>query len=120
MADRNSTGWVNDMTGGPRIEGKLEIAASATGIFIGGDPKGLRSLAELLAWIADVDQDSLSQMPDGERFHIHLYPAEAQGFGTLTHSSEDTELCRLDAKGTGDLPRHLNERQPPRRSLKNE
>jgi len=120
MADRSSTGWVNDVRGSPRIEGKLEIATSDTGIFIGGDPKGLRSLAELLAWVANVDQGCLSHMPDGERFHVHLYPEDAQGFGTLTCFSEETELCRLDAKGTGDLPRHLDERQPPRRSLKEE
>jgi len=107
------SGWVNDMSGSPQIKGTLEISTTDVGVFIGGDPDGLRSLAELTTWLADVDQDSLPRMPDGERFHVHLYPRGAEGFGALTRSSEETEVCRLDAKGTGNLPHHLE--QPPGR-----
>jgi hypothetical protein len=54
--------------------------------------------------VADVDQNTLTRMPDGERFHVHLYARDAEGFDSLTRFSEETEVCRLDAKGTGDLP----------------
>ena len=45
------------------IEGTLEISKNraGAGVFIGGDPKGLRSLAKILIWLADVDQESHSQ-----------------------------------------------------------
>ena len=72
MAKRGGGTWVNDMRGHPRIEGSLEISRSRYGVFVGGEPAALRSLAELLNWIADVDQDSLPLQPDGERFHVHL------------------------------------------------
>jgi len=67
---------------------------------------GLRSLAELLTWLADVDQASLSAQPDGERCHVHLHATDAEGFNSLTRFSSETEVCRLDAKGTGDFPDH--------------
>ena len=104
MTDDSSSDWVNDMTGSPRIAGNREISTLPNGIFIGGDPDGLRSLPKLLMWLSNVDQESLSSQPDGERFHVHLYAGDAEGFGSLTRFSEDTELCRLDAKGTGEFP----------------
>jgi hypothetical protein len=104
MDDHDGVGWVNDMTGSPKIEGRLEISRCRTGIFIGGDPDALRSLARLLLWLARVDQESLSTQPDGERCHVHLHARDAEGFNSLTAFSEETELCRLDAKGTGDFP----------------
>ncbi len=65
MAKRGTSSWVNDMTGHPRIEGNLEISRNRIGVFVGGDPAALRSLAELLIWIANVDQASLPLQPDG-------------------------------------------------------
>src|SRR5689334_18222115 len=104
MATRS--GWVNDMTSSPRIEGRLEISKSRDGILIAGDPTGLHSLAKLVAWLADVNQETKEGIPIGERCHVHLYPRDKpSGFGdTLTHFSENTEICRLDAKGTGQFP----------------
>jgi hypothetical protein len=88
-----------------RIIGTLEISKNRHGILIIGDPKGLRSLAKLLVWLADVDQETHPNMPDGDREHVHLHPAVKKGpFAHLTQFSTLTELCRLDAKGTGDLP----------------
>jgi hypothetical protein len=87
----------------PRIKGNLEISKSRCGVFIGGDPQGLRSLAKLLNWLADVDQESHPTMPDGEREHIPLYPNAP--YEQLTRYSVATELCRLDAKGTGEFPK---------------
>lgn len=105
MSDRTRIGWVNDTTGSPRIEGNLEISRRGTGVFIGGDPDALRSLAKLLIWLANVDQESLDAQPDGERCHVHLHARDAEGFNSLTPFSTETELCRLDAKGTGEFPK---------------
>jgi hypothetical protein len=84
------------------IKGLLEISKSRQGVFIGGDPNGLRSLAKMLNWLADADQESHPTMPDGEREHIHLCVGPT--YDELTLFSVNTELCRLDAKGTGELP----------------
>jgi len=92
------------MIGRPRIEGSLEISKSRNSIFIGGDPIALRSLAKLLIWLADVDQGSLSSQPSGERCHVHLHASGPEGFNSLTPFSSETEVCRLDAKGTGEFP----------------
>lgn len=54
----------------PGVDGIVEISRIDDGIFIGGHPEGLRSLAGLLIWLADVDQDQMSTMPDGEGCHI--------------------------------------------------
>lgn len=89
----------------PGIEGNLEISKNRTGVFIGGDPDGLRSLAQLLVWLANVDQETYPTMPDGAWCHVHLHandPVEA--FNSLTPVSTQAILSRLDAKGTGDFP----------------
>jgi hypothetical protein len=104
VAKCKGIGWVNDMTGSPRIEGNLEISKNRDGIFIGGDPDAFRSLAGLLIWMASVDQESLAGQPDGTRFHVHLHTRDAVGFNSLTPFSCETELRRLDAKGTGEFP----------------
>jgi hypothetical protein len=96
--------WVNSALDSPRIEGTLEISKSREGIFIGGDPRALRSLAQLLIWIANVDQEQIPTQPDGSRFHVHLHANDAAGFNSLTRFSAETQICRLDAKGTGAFP----------------
>ena len=101
--DTTST-WVNDTSDRPPIEGTLEISTTGDRIFIGGDPDALHSLARLLIWLANVDQESLSHQPDGERCHVHLHARDADGFNSLTRFSSETELCRLDAKGTRKFP----------------
>lgn len=87
-----------------RIVGNLEISKDRTQIFIGGDPKGLRSLAKILIWLANINQELHPNMPDGEREHVHLYTAKLSPNNCLTQFSITTELCRLDAKGTGVFP----------------
>jgi hypothetical protein len=104
MVKRVLKPWVNDMTPSPKISGNLEISKFPTGIFIGGDPEALRSFAKLLTWLADVDQESLAAMPKEERYHVHLHANGPKAFACLTRFSEETELCRLDAKGTGAFP----------------
>ena len=78
----------------PEIIGQLEISHGENGIFIGGDPAGLKSLAALVAWLAEVDQERMPRLPDGEREHLHLHPG-----CQLCRNSEATEIGRLDAKG---------------------
>jgi hypothetical protein len=84
----------------PDLTGNVEISQDKKRIVIAADPEGMKSLAKMLNWLAEVDQESIKNMPDGEREHIHLSP------GThISYSSDETEICRLDAKGTGDFPK---------------
>jgi hypothetical protein len=87
----------------PENNGKLDIFLkndedNVREIMIIGDPDGLRYLSEVLNVLADYDQDN-SNCPIGEREHIHLH-AECQ----LGKHSCEVEVCRADAKGTGELP----------------
>jgi hypothetical protein len=68
-------------------------------ILIHGDPKGLKSLGKLLIEIADLDQESLTELPIGAREHVHLRPKNE-----LSNNSNETIVGRLDAKGTGAFP----------------
>jgi hypothetical protein len=104
MVKDKKTVWENYAPGRPIIKGCLEISCCDSGIFIGGDPAGFSSFARLLMWMANIDQEALPTQPDGERFHVHLHVGEVPEFNSLTSFSEETEVCRLDAKGTGDLP----------------
>lgn len=87
----------------PPKTGKIDIYpqivnADQAVVTIMGDPEGLRYLARLLNWMADFDQ-GLNSAPDGTREHIHLHREEQLG-----NFSCEVELCRADAKGTGELP----------------
>ena len=90
----------------PENKGKLDIYSdidedNVQGITIIGDPDGLRYLSEVLQALADYDQDSDSS-PKGEREHVHLH-AKCQ----LGKHSCEVEVCRADAKGTGELPEFM-------------
>ncbi|MCY2943680.1 MAG: hypothetical protein NT142_03970 [Planctomycetota bacterium] len=101
--------WVNHNFGYPKIVETLEISVSRYGIFIGGDPSGLLSLSKLLEWVAKIDQENLENIPTGQRFHIHLHSNElVKEFNSLNRFSKETQICRLDAKGTGELPKKYN------------
>jgi hypothetical protein len=65
---------------------------------IDGNPEGLRYLAEVLNKLADINQEKCD-IPRGEREHIHLH----KNYQLCEHSCE-VEICRADAKGTGELP----------------
>lgn len=94
----------------PDIKGHIEVTRGKEGVVIAADPQGLRSIAEMLIWLADVDQSEIKGMPDGEREHVHLTP----GFA-LSLNSIPIELCRLDAKGSGKFPKGY---KPIRRKTK--
>jgi len=65
-------------------------------VMIHGDPEGLRSFAKLLIEIADLNQESRTDLPIGAREHYHLSPNLE-----LSKSSVQTIVGRIDAKGTG-------------------
>ena len=89
----------------PATTGRIEINHDRHGVFIGGDPDGLLSLSKLLKWLAKADQDADAEMPDGARLHVHLHPGSpGTDFASLTEWSRETEVCRLDAKGSGAVP----------------
>ncbi len=85
----------------PKVKGRIEISNDRHGVFIGGDPEGLLSLAKLLKWLGKMDPEECAGMPDDERCHVHLFPGP---HGALTEWSRNTEVCRLDAKGSGEVP----------------
>jgi hypothetical protein len=67
-------------------------------ILLHGDPEGLRSLAHLLLKLADLNQNTVADLPVGAREHLHLQPKY-----DLSNSSEQVIIGRLDAKGTGEF-----------------
>jgi hypothetical protein len=67
-------------------------------ILIHGDSEGLRSFAQLLLRLADLQQEELPALPLGAREHVSLRPDL-----DLSHSSVEVIVGRLDAKGTGDF-----------------
>lgn len=70
-------------------------------INIVGNPKGLLYLAKLLTELANIDQEKVEDLPVGEREHTHLFPS-----CQLNEHSCEVELCRADAKGTGEYPEY--------------
>lgn len=87
--------------------GKLDIYPKVIGnsseVKIIGDPDGLRYLANLLNTIADFDQNENSA-PESSREHTHLTPTTHLGY-----FSSHVEICRADAKGTGELPDYMED-----------
>ena len=67
-------------------------------ILIHGDPEGLRSFANILIKLAELDQETKADLPTGAREHIHLRPKIE-----LSNSSDQVIIGRLDAKGTGEF-----------------
>ena len=65
-------------------------------ILIHGDPEGLKSFANILIKLADLNQDNVDRLPVGAREHKHLRPNFE-----LSNSSDEVIVGRLDAKGTG-------------------
>lgn len=69
-------------------------------VLIHGDSEGLKSLAQLLIEIANVQQEKIADdiLPIGAREHITLMPNQ-----DLSKSSNQTIIGRLDAKNTGEF-----------------
>lgn len=80
----------------PKLTGKIEIREEQGKIEIGGDPEGLRSLAQLMAWLADADQETWPYLPAGQGAHLHIYPGI-----DISEGSQEVEIKRLDVKGAG-------------------
>lgn len=93
-----------DPTKKHQIEGHLDIFFAPAQdeedydeILIHGDPDGLKSLAQLLLELAELDQEKVADryLPPGAREHYSLQPNFE-----LSKSSNVVTLGRLDAKGT--------------------
>ena len=67
-------------------------------VIINGDPEGLRSFANFLLKIADLNQNEIKELLIGTGEHFHLRPRF-----DLSNSSVQTIVGRLDAKGTGNF-----------------
>ncbi|MDR6193466.1 hypothetical protein [Siphonobacter sp. SORGH_AS_0500] len=73
-------------------------------VLIHGDPEGLKSLARLLIHLAEMNQETMHNLPVGAREHFHLRPNIE-----LSKSSFEVIVGRLDAKGTGSFyPRYIS------------
>jgi hypothetical protein len=95
-----------DYPGVPEHKGLLAITTQIhfgreVSVAIVGDRDGLRYLASILRYFADMDVDK-KNLPDGERAHIHLHPGYQ-----LIENSCDVEICRAEAKGTNELPAYF-------------
>lgn len=101
---------LHDQSHNPTIEGHLDlfiahheeefegVVSKWEEIMLHGDPQGLRSLAQLLLKIADLNQEDIADtiLPEGAREHLQLQPGTA-----LSKSSVKVIVGRLDAKGSG-------------------
>jgi hypothetical protein len=100
------TTYRGEYPGVPEKKGLLAITAQIhfgreISVAIAGDRDGLRYLAGLLLYFADLDVEQ-KNLPEGERAHIHLHPGYQ-----LIEKSCDVEVCRAEAKGTGELPTYF-------------
>jgi hypothetical protein len=96
----------------PKPKGKLDVFPEIhygrfPSVTIIGDPRGLRHLAALITKLADADQDKESA-PEGSRLHIHIHPEQDLGINSC-----EVEICRADAKGTGEVPEYMKEEDEP-------
>jgi hypothetical protein len=65
-------------------------------VLIHGDPEGLRSFGKLLIKLANLNLETMKELPIGAREHYHLRPNLELG-----KSSVEAIVGRIDAKGTG-------------------
>lgn len=86
---------------GNEIDGNLDIfIADNCEVLIHGDPEGLRSFAQLILKLADLNQEEVDNqhLPIGAREHYHIRPDIE-----ISKSSVNVIIGRLDAKGTGEF-----------------
>jgi hypothetical protein len=91
-----------DYQDAPEVRGKLWTYPEIVNgweivIDIAGDPDGLRSLEEILVYLADYDQ-SARGVPGGESAHLHFFPGRQLG-----NRSAQLEVTLADASITGKL-----------------
>ena len=68
-------------------------------ILIHGDSEALKSFANLLLEMAELNQNNIDELPIGSREHKHLRPKFE-----LSKNSVNVIVGRLDAKGIGSFP----------------
>lgn len=74
-------------------------------ILIHGDPEGLKSLANQLIYLAELNQEQVEDkyLPIGAREYMHLTPNLE-----TSKSSTETIIERLDSKGERKFPSNYN------------
>jgi hypothetical protein len=61
----------------PALRGYQVVSVEEGEVTIYGDPEGLRSLAKVLQFVADINQSLLQDgMPTEDSFHCHVFPGE--------------------------------------------
>jgi hypothetical protein len=61
----------------PPLRGYQVVSVEEGQVCIYGDPEGLRSLADLLRFAADLDQSKLENgQPEDDSFHCHVLPGQ--------------------------------------------
>jgi hypothetical protein len=58
----------------PKLSGNITITDEEGKIMIAGDPEGLRSLGNLLTWLAVQDLATWPYLKEGKHVHLHVYP----------------------------------------------
>ena len=76
---------------------KVIVAESGPKVLVYGTPGGLRKMAKMFLEVADADQESMGNLPEGAVHHIQLTP----GYG-LCRESDPAMISRIDGKGNGD------------------
>jgi hypothetical protein len=79
---------------------KVYLTEDGPEVLLYGTPSGLRQIAERILKLADLDQESMENLPNGEGYHIHMVPGPGH---TLCSESDPVTIGRIDGKGNGDL-----------------
>ena len=77
---------------------KVILPESGPKVLVYGTPSGLRLIAQKILELADSDQESMKNLPEGAVHHIQLTP----GCG-LCSESDPAMISRIDGKGNGDF-----------------
>jgi hypothetical protein len=95
--------YIDSYPGLPESRGLLSITSESSNggqpfVRITGDSEGLLYLSQLLHYMSKVDVEK-QDMPRGARAHVPLRPRYH-----LLEGSCEIEVCRAEAKETGELP----------------
>ncbi len=79
---------------------KVFLIGGRPEVVLYGTPSGLRQIAEKILELADLDQESMKNLPVGEGYHFHLKPGPGH---FICSESDPVTMGRIDGKGNGDL-----------------
>jgi len=79
---------------------KVVLTEGRPEVLLYGTPSGLRQIAKEILELADLDQESMKNLPVGEGYHFHLRPGPGY---IICSESDPVRMGRIDGKGNGDL-----------------